>query len=329
MLIEHEKYNSSNPFKPFIFIGEKLKTPFPLPKIISPNFILKVANSLQIEAIKKIVQPDKLLARHSQAGNPTNIYEYEFVKSKSEHGYTYSAIPLGSVGFEYWIIELSEYLADPILVESIYLMTKNLTVIAEIGTIVQHINHYLISAVYYSDPYILFREPTDLNESDIEELHQLYLLINKFKSSDFEKTFIGKALMDYRDTLDIENSSPFKIIALFSIIETLLTSNQKNNENSINRQLQKKIMLINNQLDNKINFFEYFKGPHLLAEETIIEKLYYYRSKIAHGDYYDFENDLQILLDHKATFTFLTLLLKRILVFSMRNPRLIIDLKEC
>lgn len=88
-------------------------------------------------------------------------------------------------------------------------------------------------------------------------------------------------------------------------------------------------MLINNQLNNRIDFNEYFKGPKTLTEEIIIEKLYYYRSKIAHGDYYDFNNDLQILINHEITYNFLELLLKRILIYSMNNPQLIKDLKEC
>lgn len=329
MIIETIKYDPRNPFKPFIFIGNKLNPNFLLPKNITAHSCLKLADPLQVKAIKSIVKPDRLLSRHSLSGNPTNFYEYDFVKTKSEHGYPYTPIPLLPKDYKYWIVELSDNLADPDLVQAIYLLSKNLTVIAQIGSLEYHINHNLISAVFYSDHEILFQEPLELDENDIEELNQLYILVKGFKSSGYGASFIGKALQDYRDTLDIEYSSPFKIIALFSLIETLLTSNQKYYETSINRQLQKKIVLVNNQLNNKVNFFEYFKGPKSLTEEIIIEKLYYYRSKIAHGDYYDFRNDLQILIDHKTTFAFLNLLFKRILIFSMINPRLISDLKEC
>ena len=329
MVIEKLKYDPKSPFKPFIFIGDKLNPNFLLPKNITPNFCLKLADPLQVNAIKAIVKPDKLLSRHTQSSNPTNIYEFDFVKSKAEHGYSYTPIPFQPKDYRYWIIELSDNLAEPDLVKATYLLSKNLTVLAQIGTISEHINHFLISAVFYSDPNMLFREPINLEEKDIDELNQLYDIVKSFNSSGFETSFIGKALQDYRNILDIEYSSPFKIIALFSLIETLLTSNQKNNDTSINRQLQKKIVLVNNQLGNKINFFEYFKGPKSLTEEVIIEKLYYYRSKISHGDYYDFRNELQILIDHKTTYTFLNLLFKRILIFSMNNPRLIRDLKEC
>ncbi len=329
MILETLKYKPTNPFKPFIFIGEKLKVNFPLPKVITEHSCLKLADALQIKAIKEIVKPDKLLLRHSRAGHPTNIYEYDFVKTKTEHGYSYSPVPLARDNYQYWIIELSEHLADFDLVQALYLSSKKLTVIAQIGELEHHIEHYLVSSVFYSDQHILFREPTTLDQNDIDELANNYQLLKKFKSSGNGSSFIGKAIADYRDTLDIEYSSPFKIIALFSIIETLLTSNQKNNQPSINRQLQKKIVLINNQLNNRIDFNAYFKGPKTLTEEIIIEKLYYYRSKIAHGDYYDFNNDLQILINHEMTYNFLELLLKRILIYSMNNPQLIKDLKEC
>ena len=231
-------------------------------------------------------------------------------------------------GYKYWIIELSKYLADPILIQALYLLTKRLTIIAQIGKRENHICHFLISGVFYSKN-ILFHDPLIIDQNDINELNENYQLLSKFNLSSYKNSFIGKAISDYRDTLDIDYLSPFKIIALFSLIETLMTTNQKNNESSINRQLQKKIVLINNQLSNRINFFEYFKGPNSLTEEVIIGKLYFYRSKIAHGDLYDFSNDLQILIDHETTYNFLDLLFKRLLIYSIKNPQLVIDLKEC
>jgi hypothetical protein len=328
MIIEQIEYSPKNPFKPFIFIGDKIAPSFPIPMAIAENACLTLANSLQIEAIKEIVQPDKLLSRHSQHGNPTNIYEYDFIKTKSEYGYSYTPVPLLPSGYKYWIIELSKYLADPILIQALYLLTKRLTIIAQIGKRENHICHFLISGVFYSKN-ILFHDPLIIDQNDINELNENYQLLSKFNLSSYKNSFIGKAISDYRDTLDIDYLSPFKIIALFSLIETLMTTNQKNNESSINRQLQKKIVLINNQLSNRINFFEYFKGPNSLTEEVIIGKLYFYRSKIAHGDLYDFSNDLQILIDHETTYNFLDLLFKRLLIYSIKNPQLVIDLKEC
>lgn len=329
MIIETIKYDPTNPFKPFIFIGENLNPSFTLPKPITEHSCLTLANPLQVSAIKQIAKPDKLLLRHSSVGHPTNFYEYDFIKTKSEHGHSYTPIPLASKDYRYWIVELSEYLADFDLVQALYLSSKRLTVIAQIGSIHNYIDHALISSVFYSDQQLMFHEPTVIDQNDIDEIKSHYHLLKNFKSSEYENTFIGKAILDYRNTLDIEATSPFKIIALFSIIETLLTSNQQNNQSSINRQLQKKIQLINNQFTNKICFTDYFKGPNTLSDEIIIQKLYYYRSKIAHGDYYDFNNDLQVLVDHETTCKFLELLLKRLLIYAMGHPQLITDLKEC
>jgi len=55
MIIEQIEYSPKNPFKPFIFIGDKIAPSFPIPMAIAENACLTLANSLQIEAIKEIV----------------------------------------------------------------------------------------------------------------------------------------------------------------------------------------------------------------------------------------------------------------------------------
>jgi len=330
MVIEIIKSNPEYQFKPFIFIGEKLNPKFSVPYKIDDIALLKTASDKQVIAIKEIVKPNKLLSILRDGPRPTNIYEYDFVETKNEHGSTIAPVPLAPAEFKYWIFELSgEYLGDFTLIQAIHILSKNLTVIANIGELMQYFHKALVSAIFYTNLNLLHQKPVILDENDIIELKENYELLKKFKSSDFNSSFIGKALLDYNNTLDIEWSNPFKIIGIFSIIETLLTSNQKGNDNSINKQLQKKIKLLNNQFKKKIIFSEYFKGPDTLTIEIVIEKLYAYRSKIAHGDYYDFNKELQVLVDHKLVLDFLTILLKRIITYALAFPQLIIDLKEC
>jgi hypothetical protein len=330
MIIEQIKYDPSNPFRPFIFIGEKLAPTFAIPYQIGGIAVLKRADAHQVQAIKSIVKPDKLLSILRQGDRETNIYEHNLIKTPMPHGDSFSLVPLKEVDYQYWIIELSgEFLGDYSLIQAIFLLSTKLTVLASIGEIGQHFHKALLAAVFYTDVTLLHKPPTSISEDDMGELIEIYERLKTFRASTFHSSYIGKALKDYENILDIEWSNPFKIISIFSIIESLLTSNQKNTDSSINKQLQKKIKLLNNQFHRKIDFSAYFKGPDTLTEENIIEKLYAYRSKIAHGDYYDFNKELQVLSDHEIVLDFLTILVKRILLYAMQFPQLVVDLKEC
>jgi len=322
------KYSSDYPFKPFLFIGERLNPKYKKGKPFFKDYFLKQADKEQVEAIKRIAKTDELLNLKSRNGS-INIYENDLIIKREKGGVSTTPVPLKPSDYKYWIIELSEFLFDYNLFPAISLMSKNLTVIAQIGKMGAYTFDHLKAAVFYSDYELLAKEEIEINESDLEEIEFIYNSLNAFKASSFNKSLIEKSLNDFLRIGGIEYKSPFKIIALFSVIESLLTTNNKNSDQSINRQLQKKIKLINNQLEVKIDFFQYFKGPDTLTEEKIIEILYTYRSKIAHGDYYDFEKELQVLEGHEMTFDFLNLLTKKLLLFAINNCQLTLDIKEC
>lgn len=322
------KYSEEYPFKPFVFIGERLKQNYDPSRTFLKNYNLKFADQEQIKAIKLIAKTDELIGLKTKYG-AINMYENDLVITSTPGSRSVIPTPLNPENFKYWIIEFPEYLFDNNILPSISLMSNNLTVIAQIGKIGAYNFDHLKAAVYYSDNDILFKEPVVINEEDIIELEFIYESLNNFKATSFFTSSIGKTLNDFISTSRIEYDSPFKVIALFSVIETLLTTTSKNSDQSINRQLQKKIKLLNNQFEKKLDFTKYFKGPDTLTEELIIEKLYTYRSKIAHGDYYDFNKELQVLGDHKTIFEFLNLLTKRLILFSINNCQFMLDLKEC
>lgn len=327
--MHRSKYNTDYPFKPFIFIGERLIYDVKSRGSFLKDYHFKYADKEQVEAIKKIAVIDELAKLKVES--QINMYEHELIieKMNDYHSRT-SFIPLVADEYKYGIIELSEFLFDYNLEPALSLMTKDLNVIASIGKIGSYRFDHLKTAVYYSDWNLLHQEPLNLVKEDIDELCYNYEIIDNLNNGLFKDSIIKKSLNDYQRSKHIQYNSPFKIIALFSVIESLLTINSRNTDQSINRQLQKKIKLINNQFDNKkINFFDFFNGPDTLTEEIIIEKLYSYRSKISHGDYSDFNNELQVLGDHKKTYRFLNLLTKRLILFSMENPQLVLDLKEC
>lgn len=74
----------------------------------------------------------------------------------------------------------------------------------------------------------------------------------------------------------IPSESPFYILGMFSIIETLLVYGDE----KVGRQLRTKLSKINDHLERPMNFSEFFGKEKF---KTIIFKLYKYRSDIAHG----------------------------------------------
>ena len=89
--------------------------------------------------------------------------------------------------------------------------------------------------------------------------------------------------------------------------------------------------LINNRLETPIVVSNFFNGPDSLDLGTVIGKIYNYRSSIAHGDFLDFEKKLKIF--EKVTYydvlMFLRIILKQTILFALKEPQLITDLKRC
>jgi hypothetical protein len=95
--------------------------------------------------------------------------------------------------------------------------------------------------------------------------------------------------------------------------------------------LQTKLNLLNNQFENPIEITSYIKGPDTLTLGKVMETIYNYRSLFAHGDFIDFSKKLNILenIDSEEILAFIRIVLKRVIIYSLKNPKLVSDLKKC
>jgi len=129
----------------------------------------------------------------------------------------------------------------------------------------------------------------------------------------------------------IRRNHQFRILGLFSTIESLLTHNPyKTRDNmtltSITKQIQTKIPLVENQFNLSHLYKYHFGGAN---KETVWKKLYDLRSSLAHGTKHTFDGDLQILKDMSRVQHFLYDCTRSLLANSLQNPQLITDLKRC
>lgn len=168
-------------------------------------------------------------------------------------------------------------------------------------------------------------------ESDKLQVLEYIRLLNNFEEQKSNYPSIDKALKDFFLTNEISDYSVFKVVTYIACLELLLVDNSFDKLRSISSQLQTKLNLLNNQFENPIIIESYLKGPHTLTLGKVIETIYNYRSSIAHGDFLDFSKKLQILgaLSFEDILNFIKIVLKKVLIYSIKNPRLISDLKKC
>lgn len=134
---------------------------------------------------------------------------------------------------------------------------------------------------------------------------------------------------------NLPDSSRFKILGYFAVIEGLLSHSPLSSDrmDSIQRQLIRNINLLNNRLkkiDREIIFSDFGKTK----PEKVLAKLYAYRSAIAHGSNVEGSIDdiSQIRIgseknDHLWVHDWLRAMTKKLILAAIVEPELVNDLK--
>ena len=122
--------------------------------------------------------------------------------------------------------------------------------------------------------------------------------------------------------------SSFATLALFAIIESLITHrpNDKEIGDSINHQIRTKIPLLERRFQRRLDVKKFFPE---CETANVWTKLYSYRSCLAHGDEPDFKKSLKVLKNDYAIRLFLRETVKLLLLQAVLEPDLISDLKTC
>lgn len=319
----------------YLFIGDLIETDEQLPLNLFDDFFLQRATTEQQRVIKHFIDSyiDILTFK---------INKYESTYAKNDKS-SYDIVPMEDTDWKYYVIEHTQRQAKQQLQLILSLSSLDLTVLFEAvfmgvnttaGTSVPGVMQFQLRTLnYFHDTQFNsfpLPETKKITKQSLEELSKINLLLSHFDKIKFP--LIDKALTDFVSIKDISERSPFKVLSCFSVLELLLTTYRPrtSSDSSLSNQLQKKINLLNNQFEDKIDFQAYFNGSDTNTLETVIEKLYQYRNDIAHGNLSNFEKDLQIFKSQqKNILPFLLDLLKRILITSLQRPQLISDLKEC
>ncbi|TYQ14834.1 UNVERIFIED_CONTAM: hypothetical protein Cloal_1217 [Acetivibrio alkalicellulosi] len=315
--------------KGFLFIGDvldvNLEAGLNSEFEIIPGHVFKKASLDQIQQIKGALP----VIPNYNSTPFTDMYEHE-KNDVDDTWFTHE----DKSKWRYWIVEyhMNQNIRDRNLEAALLLSKADLTSLFDMYSRRLTSNFtILFNFVDQNKPY--FVNPKNIDTDDMLEIRDINCLIKNFKENIRDSyKYINKALTDFTNIPLIPLKTPFRIVSFFSIFESLLTHDPKreNWNNGTKQQLKTKLNQLNDRFEEKIDFRAYFSNlTHRATFKDIIGKLYSYRSDIAHGDFSDFNHDLQIISGHTEAYNFLYVLLKKTLLQSLKEPQLISDLKFC
>jgi hypothetical protein len=182
---------------------------------------------------------------------------------------------------------------------------------------------------YLHQRLMRYRTVPALNQSDCEDVRRVYERLSALGDA---HSFILRACKLYRDSHHMSVHSPFRVLALFTATEFLVTHKPNPSEtgDSLTRQIRTKLPLLNRRFDEPY-------GPEATFPDVGAkgwELLYAYRSAIAHGMHADFKlpqkkGGFAELQNAQSVFFFMDEFVRRLMRHALHEPDLCCDLKQC
>ncbi len=317
--------------KSFVFVLSNVDVDGELPIEIAPNHFFQRANVQQIKKIKRLIN----LCKPSLQPYPLPIlYELDIIKETGDKpgSFRYQHKRLPEDKWRYWIITFEGTNSEINYIESATSLLHN---DLELGFTIFGKSSLVAGEAYIWHGQSLFsffdsgeeKKPAELvTENELLEISENYDLVKNI-SPDHE--YIARTLRKFNDLKSLPRNSELIIIVLFSIIESLITHcpSNKNIDDSINHQIYTKIPLLSKRFPRKLDCTKYFGKT---KEEDTWKKLYKYRNSIVHGEYPSLAGSLKkVLKDRETVYVFLKETVKLLLLFALKEPIFLTDLKKC
>jgi hypothetical protein len=300
----------------YLFVGDLITTPNREALEIFEGVIIKPAPKLVKEKIKGMIPH-----RSGYSFNLTDKYEY-YIDDQSYR------IPLKDELQNYWIVEIKKELKidNQCLKIALKLSTSDITTIYQGYISEKRYGEVDISKrELYVYPLIsdgIGQKMKLITKDSLLDISNLYTSIKSFDKVKYD--YIWKAINDFMK-VEYLIYPEFRYLSLVSIIECLLITD--NSEDSITKQFVKKSIFFMKRLNNPLDIKNYFKTSQIKLDK-FLTLLYQYRSKIAHGDFPDFNNKLQEIKDTKKLYDFLYDFVKELILYASANPDLVSDIKK-
>lgn len=161
-----------------------------------------------------------------------------------------------------------------------------------------------------------------------KELNQIRALHNQLDAISSEHKVILSSIKTFCEVCKLSKHANLRIVGIFSVIESLITHAPRLTEtlDSISHQISGKMILLDRRFEETKNRPEVFGD---VSDQKLWKKLYAYRSKVAHGQEPAFTGTLSVLGDHGTVHQFLFEKCQALLRYSIKEPQLVADLREC
>jgi hypothetical protein len=302
-----------------------------LPYEVMPHFVLRRANT----------DEKKLLVHYLKNFSPsigiTDLYEHEtndFKYSEFPLNLSYSTSgKLDESNWNYYLITAENNFEFDRLSKAGFLSSKSISLdltlfnIGGIGGSASSIFNFFNGNDHLNAwGKAEFNKSNILTKEFIDEIVEIYNLITSLNS---RFKIVSDVIQMYSNIKTISGDSYTGQLQFFTIWEILLAHKAIGAGDSLTNQLKNKIPLLHNRMDNKINYISYCVGAEHTKEKVIIEKLYSYRSDIVHGNSIDFADKYKMFKNKENLKGLLYEITKKLILHSLKEPQLILDLKEC
>jgi hypothetical protein len=164
-----------------------------------------------------------------------------------------------------------------------------------------------------------------IRPTDVRELTRLFHAV---QAHDHSVLDLRPVLHGLSSLNNMRHDSPLRFLGYFALLESLLTHAPKPTDpyDSITRQVKRKLSLLNHRLTKPIDYGARFGSA---KSDTIWDKMYAYRSDIAHGVAPDFTKDLALLKRPTEALKLLRETTRAVARHGLAEPQLLVDLREC
>jgi Apea-like HEPN len=309
----------------FSFILNLVEIQAPLPMEIAAGFVLQKATDEQVEKIK-----EKLRV----FGKLWWIYQRSFDSTGGEGQAEGMLANLPPTAWRYWVVTFDGHGADKLSLEIAASLLLNPLRFGFAVTYSEKGEEFTwdpsVMADYSCNWLSLIRPPSLIGENDIGQLRQTYDLLQQLKTS---SPAVYRSAQQFYDLRHIPESNFFMVIGIFSVIEGLITHAPELTQpmDSLTHQMKTKMNLLSKRFERQLDYSGLFETADT---DRLWGKLYGYRSKVAHGDTADFASDnkkdgFKLLKSPTNVLRFLNEVAKLLVLYAMKEPEFISDLKRC
>ena len=301
-----------------------------LPLQIIPDHTFRKAHKSEIEEIEKILsisQPPWTNINRARYRSKIRIE-----KSADDASYNFEELPESDwkywvIAFEGWNEKLHEIEKCALLVEPD--LDFGFQIIYEYEYQAGKVGAHTYMPIHLVEKYTSHENSMtnakEISTNELKKISKFYKLTCNVKP---EYSYINHSLENFLSIRRIPERSELLIVGYFSIIEALITHAPRLTEtlDSISHQIRNKMILLRKKFSRQIVYDLYFKDA---LEKKIWQKLYSYRSCLAHGNTPDFGKEFKILVDNRSILAFLKENIKELFKIALNDPEFMTDLKKC